>query len=81
MLTTLGYQIDIPTSTKTAVLRAGSELSRVSPDRPQDQDQLRKPATEATLPKIPAGWVSLAMSWSGQEIAGIGGDPADLARW
>jgi hypothetical protein len=82
MLTTLGYQIDTATSAKTAVLRAGSELSRVSPDRPQDQ--LRKPAQPAAgaaLPKIPAGWVSLAMSWSGQEIAGIGGDHGDLARW
>lgn len=84
VLTTLGYQIDTSTATKTAILRAGSELSRVSPDRPQDQDQLRKPAQPATggaLPKIPAGWVSLAMSWSGQEIAAIGGDRADLARW
>ena len=81
MLTTLGYQIDTPTSAKTAVLRAGSELSRVSPDRPQNQDQPRKPATDATLPKIPAGWVSLAMSWSGQEIAGVGDDRVDLARW
>jgi len=81
-LTTLGYQIDTSPSATTAVLRAGSELSRVSPDRPQDQ--LRKPAQPApggALPKIPAGWVSLAMSWNGQEIAGIGGDHADFARW
>ena len=84
VLTTLGYQIDAAASATTAVLRAGSELSRVSPDRPQVQDQPRKPSQPATgsaLPKIPVGWVSLAMSWSGQEIAGIGGDHADLARW
>jgi hypothetical protein len=79
VLTTLGYQIDTSTSTSTAVLRAGSELSRVSSDRPQEP--LRKPAAGAALPKIPAGWVSLAMSWSGREIAGIGGDHSDLARW
>jgi hypothetical protein len=84
VLTTLGYQIDSSASAKTAVLRTGSELSRVSPDRPQDQDQPRKPsqpAASSALPKIPTGWVSLAMSWNGQEIAGIGGDHADLARW
>jgi len=82
VLTTLGYQTDTATSTTTAVLRAGSELSRVSPDRPQDQlGKPAQPAAGAALPKIPAGWVSLAMSWSGQEIAGIGGDHGDLARW
>jgi hypothetical protein len=70
VLTTLDYQIDALASVKTAVLRMGSEL--------------RKPTTSADasgLPKIPPGWGSLAMSWSGQEIAGIGGDHADLARW
>jgi Lipoprotein LpqB beta-propeller domain/Sporulation and spore germination len=82
MLTTLGYQTDTATSTTTAVLRAGSQLSRVSPDRPQDQPRKpAQPAAGAALPKIPAGWVSLAMSWGGQEIAGIGADYADLARW
>ncbi|HEY5179637.1 MAG TPA: GerMN domain-containing protein [Dermatophilaceae bacterium] len=82
MLTTLGYQTDTATSTTMAVLRAGSQLSRVSPDRPQDQPRKpAKPAAGPALPKIPAGWVSLAMSWNGQEIAGIGADYADLARW
>jgi hypothetical protein len=82
--TTLGYPIDTSVSARAAFLRVDSELSRVSPDRPQEQGQPRKappPATSSTLPKIPQGWVSLAMSWSGQEIAGIGGDHADLARW
>ena len=84
VLTTLDYQIDALASVKTAVLRVGSELSTVSPDRPQDLNPPRKPAPSAGasgLPKIPPGWVSLAMSWSGQEIAGIGDDHADLARW
>ena len=84
VLTTLGYPIDASVSAKAAFLRQDSQLSRVSPDRPQVQDQPRKallPSTSSTLPKIPQGWVSLAMSWSGQEIAGIGGDHADLARW
>jgi len=83
-LTTLDYQIDASASVKTAVVRTGSELSKVSPDRPQDLNLNRKPppSTDGSgLPKIPPGWVSLAMSWSGQEIAGIGGDRTDLARW
>jgi hypothetical protein len=82
--TTLGYPIDTSVSAPAAFLRVNSELSRVSPDHPQEQGQPRKaspPAARSTLPKIPQGWVSLAMSWSGQEIAGIGGDHADLARW
>lgn len=81
-VTALGYQS--PASTiETAILRTGSELTRVSSDRP-DQGQPPKPPNQAvssTLPKIPGGWVSLALSWNGQEIAGIGGDHGDLARW
>jgi hypothetical protein len=81
---TLGYQSDSSVSAKTAILRAGTTLSRVSPDQPSDQDPPRKallPPASAGLPKIPAGWVSLALSWDGQQIAGIGGDHGDLARW
>jgi hypothetical protein len=83
-LTELGYQSRTPDSIKTAILRTGSLLSRVSSDRPPDQDLPAKPSNRPAgtrLPKIPAGWVSLALSWNGQEIAGIGGDRGDLARW
>jgi Lipoprotein LpqB beta-propeller domain/Sporulation and spore germination len=78
-LTTLDYQPGGPVSVETAILRAGSELSRVPSDRPPDQPP--KPPVSSALPKIPTGWVWLALSWNGQEIAGIGGDHADLARW
>ena len=80
-VTTLGYQPDVPVSAETAILRAGSQLSRVLSDRPSDQDQPPRRPASSVLPKIPAGWVSLALSWNGQEIAGIGGDHGDLARW
>jgi hypothetical protein len=83
-LTSLGYQSDAFDSAETAILRTGSELTRVSSDRPLDQDQPPKAQNQpasATLPQIPAGWISLALSWNGQEIAAIGGDHADLARW
>jgi hypothetical protein len=78
-VTTLGYQPGGPVSVETAILRAGTELSRVPSDRPLDQPP--KPPVSSALPKIPTGWVWLALSWNGQEIAGIGGDHADLARW
>ncbi|MBE3074834.1 MAG: GerMN domain-containing protein [Actinobacteria bacterium] len=81
VLTTLGYQIDSSASVRTAILRNGSELSRVSSDRSSEQDRPPKSPTGSALPKIPTGWVSLALSWNGQEIAGIGGDHGDLARW
>jgi hypothetical protein len=84
VLTTLGYPIDAAVSPTAAFLRVDSEVSRVSPDRPRAQDQPRKPskpAASSTLPKIASGWVALAMSPNGREIAGIGGDHVDLARW
>jgi len=81
VLTTLGYQIDLSVLFKPAILRVEDELSRVSSDRPSEQGRTPKPPTGSALPKIPTGWVSLALSWNGQEIAGVGGDRRDLARW
>jgi len=84
VVSTLGYQPDTSGSAKSAILRAGTKLSRVSPDQPPDQGQPRKvlePQAGPPLPKIPTGWVSLALSTDGQQIAGIGGDHGDLARW
>jgi hypothetical protein len=81
----LGYQSQVPASIETAVLRNGSELTRVSSDHPPDREQRNppRPPNQATftLPKIPVAWTCLALSWNGQEIAGVGGDHRDLARW
>jgi hypothetical protein len=80
----LGYQSRSAASIETAILRTGSQLSRVSSDRPPDQDQRAKPPNlppSLILRSIPAGWVNLAESWNGQEIAAISGDHGDLARW
>jgi hypothetical protein len=82
-LATLGYQLQPFTSTDTAILRTGSELSRVSSDHPP-QDERAKPLNtpaSSLLPKVPVQWVSLALSWNGREIAGVGRDHSDLARW
>ena len=83
LLTTLGYQLDPVFLAKDAILRAGTKLSRVSPDRPQNQDLPPKGAQPASpgLPTIPAGWIPLALSWDEREIAGVGGDQSALARW
>ena len=84
VMTTLGYEPASFDPAKIAILRAGSKLSRVSPDRPPDRDQPSKgaqPPAGPALPKIPTGWVSLGLSGDGLEIAGIGGDHHDLARW
>lgn len=35
----------------------------------------------ATLPRVPAGWVDLAISADGAEVAGVGGDRKQLTRW
>lgn len=80
-LTALGYRSDATAPTDTAILRAGTRLSRVFSDRPPDRDRPANLPASAILPDIPAGWVSLALSWDGREIAAVGGDHADLARW
>jgi hypothetical protein len=79
----LGYQPRSPTI-HTAILRTGSDLSRVATDRPSEQDQPRRPPNppvSSRLPKVPVGWCSLALSWNGDEVAGINGRHSDLARW
>lgn len=83
-LAELGYQPHGTPSVDTAILRNRSVLSRVSSDRPVDQDLRPRPPNlpaSTILPKIPEGWISLALSWSGQEVAAIGGDHRDLSRW
>jgi Lipoprotein LpqB beta-propeller domain/Sporulation and spore germination len=84
LLSTLSYQADSSFLAKDAILRAGTKLSRVSPDRPQNQDLPFKGSQQPlspALPKIPAGWICLALSWDEREIAGISADHSDLARW
>jgi hypothetical protein len=82
-LTSLGYQSQDSVLVETAVLRTGSELSRVSSDRPLEQDQPKPPKVPASavLPSIPPWWIDLALSWDGQEIASISADHSELARW
>ena len=75
LLTTLCYQLDPGRFAKNAILRVGTKLSQVSPDRPQNQDLPPKGLQQPNipgLPKIPAGWIYLALSWTETDIAGVG---------
>lgn len=62
------------------VLRTGTTLVPVDPDDVGDNGRIPPPAT-TTYPTVQPGWAYLAMSRSGQEVAGVGGDRAQLVRW
>jgi hypothetical protein len=62
------------------VLRMGTTLVPVDPDDVGDNGRIPPPAT-TTYPTVQPGWAYLAMSRSGQEVAGVGGDRAQLVRW
>lgn len=62
------------------VLRMGTTLVPVDPDDVGDNGRIPPPAT-TTYPTVQPGWAYLAMSRSGQEVAGVGGDRAQLIRW
>ena len=63
------------------VLRSGNTLVHLDPEQVSDSDGRPPREPEASLPSIPTGWAYLAMSRTGKEIAAVGGDRAELARW
>lgn len=63
------------------VLRVGMTLVPVNPDDVGDNGARVPPAGGPALPAVQPGWAYLAMSRTGQEIAGVGGDRAQLVRW
>lgn len=69
----------------TALVRNGSQFTRIDPRAIPDNTVQRKPAN--TQPKsgdptaIPKGWTHLAMSADGKQVAAIGGDLRQLAIW
>ena len=63
------------------LLRTGSLLFRVDPTQLADQGGADPSRTPAQPSAIPQGWVWLALSKNGQEVAAVGGDRAELARW
>ena len=63
------------------LLRVGTALVPVDPDDVGDSVERTPPPEAATLPAVQPGWAYLAMSRNGQEVAAVGGDRAQLARW
>lgn len=71
------------TSTQQALVRSGSTLQRVDPTRFGDVEQPRRAPSlsNAPLPVVAPGWTGLAVSPDSSEVAAIGGDHRDMARW
>ncbi|MGN6754256.1 MAG: GerMN domain-containing protein [Intrasporangium sp.] len=69
----------------TALVRNGESFSRIDPRAIPDSTVGRKPADTAHKDGDPgaiqSGWTGLAMSVDGKEIAAVGGDRRQLARW
>jgi hypothetical protein len=63
------------------VLRVASALVPVDPDEVGDTVERTPPPGSPRLPTVQPGWAYLAMSRSGQEVAAVGGDRAQLVRW
>jgi hypothetical protein len=82
-LVDLEYRPAATTVPTVAVLRTGSTLTRVDPDQIGNGGQPRKApdASSSSLPRIQPGWMELAQSRDGKELAAIGGDRRDLSRW
>lgn len=84
-LSDLGFPTPVEVPVAKPVLRSGSSLFRVDPDQlteQRDGDPARPPDRQpAELASIESGWVWLAQSRDGQDMAAIGGDRAELSRW
>jgi hypothetical protein len=83
----LGYEQTSTPSFETALLRAPGDgrITRIYPRFIPDVSANKRPPNTAEREGDPAtihpGWVSLAMSVDGVEVAAVGDDGADLARW
>jgi hypothetical protein len=79
-LSALGFPTP-PDPVVKPLLRVGTALVPVNPDDVGDSVERTPPPESATLPTVQPGWAYLAMSRTGQEVAAVGGDRAQLARW
>jgi hypothetical protein len=61
-------------------MRSGSKLRQADPEQIGEEPKPRD-KQGPVLPTIPTGWVWLAMSRDGSEIAAAGGDRAEISRW
>ncbi len=80
----LGFDIVVPTSFDTALLRQKDKLSVIDPRYIPDDAPGKRPPTATQSPftaAIPEGWTRLALSADSREVAAVGGDLKDLSRW
>jgi hypothetical protein len=79
-LSDLGFPQSSSTSAKP-VIRSGAQVLSVEPSQLGDQREQEPTRQPAGLGPVPAGWVWLALSGRGDEVAAVGGDRAELSRW
>lgn len=81
----LGYATVPAPSFDTAIVRMHDRLTRIDPrnvvDGPPDKRRSTTPTRDGDPARIPEGWVRLALSADGKEMAAVGGDLKELSRW
>jgi hypothetical protein len=82
-LADLDYRSTTTASPSLVLLRKGSTLTRVDPDGFGGNSPPRRNSdvSAAPLPRVQPGWIELAQSRDGKELAAVGGDRRDLSRW
>ncbi|GAA2739322.1 LpqB family beta-propeller domain-containing protein [Pedococcus aerophilus] len=79
-LSTLGFGTPSEPEVKP-LLRIGTTLVPVRPEEVGDPGGRPAPPQAAALPTLQPGWAYPALSRTGSEVAAVGGDRAQLARW
>lgn len=81
----LGYEIVLPVSVNTALLRTGDVLTRIDPrlvgDVPGSGRQSDTKPQDGDIAEVPDQWTRLALSANGREIGAVSGDLRQLSRW
>jgi hypothetical protein len=77
----LGFPPAQAATAASPILRTGEQLFTVEPARLGDERDAEPSLRPARISSIPTGWVWLAASRSGEEIAAVGGNRAELVRW
>ena len=79
-LSALGFATPAEPTVKP-LLRIGTALVPVNPEAVGDPGERTNETTAAQFPTMQAGWAYPALSRTGNEVAAVGGDRAQLARW
>lgn len=80
-LSDLGFPVPSAGPEVAPFLRTGTQVFRVGPAELADQRGANASRTAARPPVVSRGWSWLTASKGGTEVAAVGGDRAELARW